>query len=139
MMWQHETTLDSSASPEAIWNLWADVANWGRWNGDIEAIELRGEFVSGAEISMTPTGQETVILRLTEVRQNELFVDEARFDGVVLRTIHRLEPLDHHRVRIIYRMEISGPAADELGPRIGPQITADFPQTIAALAELAEA
>lgn len=138
-MWQYESSLDSSAPPEAIWNLWSEVENWGRWNGDIEAIELRGGFVPGAEISMTPAGQETVTLRLTEVRQNELFVDEARFDGVVLRTIHRLEPLDHHRVRIIYRTEITGPAADELGPRIGPQITADFPQTIAALAKLAEA
>jgi hypothetical protein len=89
-MWQHESTFDSSASREAIWNLWADVENWGSWNDDIEQIELRGDFVPGAEISMTPAGQEAVVLRLTEVRKNELFVDEARFDGVVLRTIHRL-------------------------------------------------
>jgi hypothetical protein len=138
-MWQHESTLDTSAPLEAIWNLWADVANWGSWNGDIEQIELRGDFVEGAEILMTPVGQDAVVLRVTEVRNNELFVDEARFDGVVLRTIHRLEPLADARVRITYRMEITGPAADELGPRIGPQITADFPQAIAALAERARA
>jgi hypothetical protein len=138
-MWQHESTVDTSAAPEAIWNLWADVANWGSWNGDIEQIELRGKFVEGAEILMTPVGQDAVVLRVTEVRNNELFVDEARFDGVVLRTIHHLEPLADGRVRITYRMEITGPAADELGPRIGPQITADFPQTIAALAQRAQA
>jgi hypothetical protein len=36
-------------------------------------------------------------------------------------------------------MEISGPAADELGPTLGPEITADFAETIAALIEHAEA
>jgi hypothetical protein len=138
-MWQHESSLDTSAPLEAIWNLWADVANWGSWNGDIEQIELRGDFVEGAEILMKPVGQDEIVLRLAEVRNNESFVDEARFDGVVLRTIHHLEPLHDGRIRITYRMEISGAAADELGPRIGPQITADFPQTIAALAERAQA
>jgi hypothetical protein len=138
-MWQHESTLDTSAPLEAIWNLWADVANWGSWNGDIEQIQLRGGFVEGGEILMTPVGQDEVVLRLAEVRHNEMFVDEARFEGVMLRTIHRIEPLDDGHVRITYRMEITGPSADELGPRIGPQITGDFPQTIAALAERAQA
>jgi hypothetical protein len=35
-------------------------------------------------------------------------------------------------------MEITGPAADTLGPQIGPEISADFPQTLASLAERAE-
>jgi hypothetical protein len=35
-------------------------------------------------------------------------------------------------------MEISGPAADTVGPEIGPQISADFPETLAALAQHAE-
>ena len=34
--------------------------------------------------------------------------------------------------------EISGPAADQVGPQLGPAITADFPQVLAALAALAE-
>jgi hypothetical protein len=39
---------------------------------------------------------------------------------------------------VTYRMEITGPAADTLGPEIGPQISADFPETMAALVERAE-
>jgi len=35
-------------------------------------------------------------------------------------------------------MEITGPAADALGPQIGPEISGDFPQTLAALVERAE-
>jgi hypothetical protein len=35
-------------------------------------------------------------------------------------------------------MEITGSAADTLGPQIGPEISGDFPQTLAALVALAE-
>jgi hypothetical protein len=35
-------------------------------------------------------------------------------------------------------MEITGPEADTLGPQIGPQITADFPDVLAKLASVAE-
>ena len=63
---------------------------------------------------------------------------EAELGDVVVRTIHRVEPLEGDRNRVVYRMEISGPAADSVGPEIGPQISADFPETLAALAEQAE-
>jgi hypothetical protein len=36
-------------------------------------------------------------------------------------------------------MEISGPAADTLAPQIGPEISSDFPEVLAALAKRAEA
>jgi hypothetical protein len=36
-------------------------------------------------------------------------------------------------------MEISGPAADTVGPELGPRISGDFSETIAALVERAEA
>jgi hypothetical protein len=35
-------------------------------------------------------------------------------------------------------MEISGPAADTLGTELGPAISADFPETLAALIARAE-
>ena len=37
-----------------------------------------------------------------------------------------------------YRTEITGEAAGHIGPELGPQITADFPEVLAALAKLAE-
>jgi hypothetical protein len=40
--------------------------------------------------------------------------------------------------RIIYRTEITSPAAGHVGPQLGPAITADFPQVLASLAKLAE-
>ncbi|MER6564040.1 hypothetical protein ABT300_41245 [Streptomyces sp. NPDC001027] len=44
---------------------------------------------------------------------------------------------DADRVRVVYRMEITDPGAAEAGAHIGPGITADWPDTMASLVELA--
>jgi len=76
--------------------------------------------------------------RIVDLVEAERFVDEADLAGVTVRTTHRLDPLDGGRTRVTYRMEITGPAADEIGPQLGPAITADFPDTMAALVARAQ-
>jgi hypothetical protein len=137
-MWVFEHSVETSAAPEAIWRLWADVENWGTWNADIATIEIRGPFATGTEITMTPPGQDPVELRIAELTEQELFVDEAEIDGLLLRTIHRFDIIGPSRTRVVYRMEITGTAAGEIGPRIGPAVTADWPDTMAALARAAQ-
>jgi len=137
-MWATEHSVETSAAPKEIWRLWADVAGWPDWNGDIERIELVGPFATGGRIVMTPIGQEPIELRIAEAVEPELFVDEAELDEIVVRTIHRVERLDPERVRVTYRIEITGQGADTVGQNVGPEISADFPQTLAALVERAE-
>ncbi|WP_405942175.1 SRPBCC family protein [Streptomyces sp. NBC_00207] len=137
VMWEYEHDIETDAAPEAIWRLWSDVENWGAWNGGIEKIELRGPFAEGAVITMTPPGDEPVELTVTDLGEGEHFTDEARFRPLVLRTTHRLVPLGQGRTKVAYRMEITGEGAAEAGPQIGPGITADWPETMAALVALA--
>jgi uncharacterized protein YndB with AHSA1/START domain len=137
-MWTNEQSIETTASPEAIWRLWTDVAGWPGWNADIEHIEISGPFATGSTIAMTPAGQDPVELRIAEAVEPESFIDEADLGDVVVRTLHSVERVDHDRNRVTYRMEISGPAADSVGPELGPQISGDFPETLAALVETAE-
>ncbi|WP_314224058.1 SRPBCC family protein [Streptomyces zaehneri] len=137
-MWEYEHSIETGATPEAIWRLWADVPNWGIWNAEIERIEIDGPFAEGAQITMTPPGDDAIVLRVAEAVEGERFVDEARFGDLLPRTAHRIDRIDGGRVRVVYRMEITGAGADEAGPQIGPAITADWPDTMAALAGLAQ-
>jgi uncharacterized protein YndB with AHSA1/START domain len=136
-MWSTEHSSETTASPEKIWGIWSDVSRWPEWNGDLERAELSGPFVAGSKITMSPHDGDPIELRLAEVVKPETFVDEAQFGGVVVRTIHRVEALGD-RNRVVYALEISGPEADTLGPQIGPDISADFPEVLAALVERAE-
>jgi uncharacterized protein YndB with AHSA1/START domain len=137
-MWTNEQRIETAASPAAIWRLWSDVAGWPEWNADIEHIEISGPFAAGSTITMTPVGQEPVELRIAEAVEPDQFVDEADLGEVVVRTVHRVERIGGGRSQVIYRMEISGPAADKVGPQLGPQISGDFPEVLSALVERAE-
>ena len=136
--WSTEHTIETSAKPEAIWRLWEDVDSWPSWNADIEHIEIAGPFAVGSTITMTPVGQEPITLKIADVTAPDRFVDEADLGEIVVRTIHRAERLENGRTRISYRMEISGSGADTIGAELGPRISADFPDVLAALVEKAE-
>ena len=130
-MWSREHTAQTDVAPQAIWQTWTEVERWPEWNGDIARITLSGPFAAGSTIAMTTHEQDTVELRIAQVEEGELFVDEAEVAGTTVRTLHRIDRLDDGRVRIVYRLEASGPAAEE----IGPAISADFDETLAALVE----
>lgn len=116
-MWEYEVSVETEAAASTVWR--------------------HGPFAVGTTFRMTPPGDEPVSMRLTEIVEGELFTDEAD-GGDFVRTIHRLLPTADGRTKIVYRTEITGPAADQVGPEIGPAITADFPQVLTALAALAE-
>ena len=137
-MWSTEHSVETKAAPEAVWRLWSDVERWPEWNPDLERAVLTGVFAAGSTITMYQQGGDTIELRIAEAREPEQFVDEADLGDVVVRTTHRLEPVGEGLVRVAYRMEITGPQADTVGPQLGPQISADFPQVLAALVEHAE-
>jgi uncharacterized protein YndB with AHSA1/START domain len=137
-MWQYELSIETLASPDAVWQLWSDIARWPEWNEGIEKITIDGPFAAGTTVTMTAPGEdEPVRLRRAEIVPGELFADEMAADGFAVRTEHRLDPAGGG-TRITYRTRISGPAADQVGPELGPAITADFPQVLSALARLAE-
>jgi uncharacterized protein YndB with AHSA1/START domain len=138
-MWQTEHSIETNATTEAIWQQWTDIEHWPEWNGDIEGIEIDGPLAEGSRILMTPNGQEPVELRIAQAVEPQLFIDEADLGEIVVRTTHRVERLDDRRSQVSYRMEITGPAADTLGRQIGPEISGDFPEVLAALVARAEA
>jgi hypothetical protein len=138
LVWAVEHNVETSARAQDVWRLWADVRRWPEWNAGVERIELRGPFAVGSTILMTPPGDEPVELRITEAIEPELFVDEVDGGDFVVTTTHRVEEIDDERSLITYRMESTGPAAETVGPDVGPEISGDFPDVLAALAAHAE-
>ena len=137
-MWTYEESVDTTASPATVWRYWCDVTQWSRWNTGVVGARIDGEFAAGSVVEMAMPDGESVALVLAEVVADEAFVDVVDLGDVVVRTSHSLEPRADGRTRIRYRTEITGSGVDRLGPQIGPAITADFPQVLAALAALAE-
>lgn len=138
-MWTHELTADSPLAPEAIWAVLADIDSWPRWDTSMESVKLQGPFTVGTRVTMTPKGQDPITSVITEIRESEFYADETDMGEVTLRFSHALTRLPDGGTRIVNRLEISGPAADETGPELGPAITEDFPDAMRALLAYAAA
>lgn len=136
-MWTTERSIEAEVRQEVIWALWENVAQWPAWNAGVERAELSGAFAPGSTITMVPPGEDPIELTIVETEAPERFVDEADLGPIVVRTEHLARPLGDGRLQITYRTEITGPKADTIGPEVGPQITADFPDVLRSLVESA--
>lgn len=69
-----EHSIETSASPEAIWQLFIDVPSWKRWNAGIERIEMTQPFTVGSELAMQPIGGPVLHSRLVDVAPQQALV-----------------------------------------------------------------
>jgi hypothetical protein len=139
-MWTYEHSIETAADAGAIFEILEDVSRWPEWNRGVERIDLSGPFATGTTGVMVIPDQGSLPFRLAWVGEDEGFEDETEIPGadVLVRVRHWLEPVTGG-TRITYRAIVEGPAADALGPEIGPAVSADFPEVMAALAARAEA
>jgi uncharacterized protein YndB with AHSA1/START domain len=136
-MWEYEYTVETTTDQAQLWRCWSEVELWPRWNDGIASITVDGPFAVGMRFVMTPPDSEPVSMQIVEIEDGLSFVDEMDAGDFVVRTIHRLQPHSGGTL-VTYRTEITGPLADSVGPVLGPEITADFPDVIAALVKRAE-
>ena len=133
-MWTATTSIATTASPQALWRLFEDVAGWTTWNAGIERITLDGPFAAGSTFEMKPPGMDAFRSTLRDVRPHQGFVDETVLEDTRFLVSHELQALASGGTRVVYAVRVEGPEAAMLGPLV----TADFPEVLAALKALAE-
>jgi hypothetical protein len=134
-MFAYQHTIETDATPQAVWKLYSDVSTWPRWDDGAEYVQLDGPFTAGAKGIAKFIGQEPLAFVLIEVVPNERFTDQTIVPdaGISVRATHTLVPLANGRTQITHAFAIDGPAAETLGP----MITADVPHTMKNLVRLA--
>jgi uncharacterized protein YndB with AHSA1/START domain len=133
-MWTATASIATSATPQDVWRLFEDVAGWTNWNAGIERIELNGPFASGSTFDMQPPGMEAFTSTLVDVRPHAGFTDETHIAGTRFLVSHELQSLPSGGTRITYTIRVEGLDAETMGP----VVSADFPEVLAALKAIAE-
>lgn len=132
-MWEHVHTAETTARPEAVWQVLRAIDDWAAWDTSMDWVRLNGPFQVGSTVTMKPTGQDPITSVIVAATENTVYADETAFGGVTLRFSHTLEALDGGGTRVVHRLAITGADADRLGPELGPAITEDFPAAMDAL------
>jgi carbon monoxide dehydrogenase subunit G len=135
-MWSTEHTAETTLPRDVVWAALRDLHTGALTYPGADGFELEGPFEAGSQVTVTPVGQESFRSTIVDLVENETYADETTFGDVVLTFRHTLVPTASG-TRVTHRLEIAGPAADDVGPELGPQISADFGESMEALFEQA--
>ena len=136
MAFSFSHSIQTDATPSALWRLYADPDTWPTWDPDAEEVTLDGPFASGSGGTMKFTGQDPLTYTLVDVEPERAFVDVTSVPGATIRFGHRIEPLEEG-VRLTHELQIE--ADEEFANQLGAMISEDIPDSMRRLAELAEA
>ncbi|KQR53387.1 polyketide cyclase [Leifsonia sp. Leaf336] len=135
-MWTTEEVAETTASRSAVWEAVRDLHTGDLTYPGADRFELHGPFEVGTELTVTPEGQEPIRSRIVELSAGRAYADLTEFGEVQLTFRYDLDDREEGTV-VRYSLTIDGADSDTVGPELGPQISADFPASLAAL--LAEA
>ena len=138
-MADNQRSVETSASPAAVWKVWSDTTTWPQWNPDVQAMTLNGPFAAGTTGTMK-TKQGTRQVQLAEVVPGRSFRLET---SVIPLTRFAFEcqvvagPAG--KTTISQAIRVGGPLGSVVGGMMGRQIADTFSALLQGLARQAEA
>jgi hypothetical protein len=135
-MWTYENHQTTAATRPSIWSLYGDVSRWPDWDDAMDRVDLNGPFAVGTEGVMHVKNFGPIPFTLTVVDAPTRFVTRTPMEGFDIIFDHGLTA-ENGTTTIAHWVTIEGPAADIVGPQMGPNITTDIPHAISKIAELA--
>ena len=132
-MWSTEYSTATDLAAPAIWAALSDLHHGVALDGNSDRFELHGPFAVGTELTVTPQGQGSFRSTITELTEDSVYADRTEFGGLILTFRHTLAPLAGGGTRVTHQLVIDGDEAGTMGPELGPQISADFPEAMNTL------
>jgi hypothetical protein len=135
----NERSVETAASPQAVWKIWSDTPRWQEWNPDVQSMTLNGPFAAGTTGTMK-TKQGTRAIQLTDVVAGKSF----RLETTVIPLTRfafecQVAAGPAGKTTISQGIRVGGPLGGLVGGMMGRQIADTFPILLQGLARKAEA
>lgn len=137
-MWRHEYTAETDLEPSAIWASVRALRTGELPTSNGDQLALQGPFAVGSTILTRPEGvSETLASRITELVELRTFAIETVFNGLTLLHRYNISRTNDTTTQITLVLGISGPGAEKIAPEIGPRISADYPEAVQEIIDVA--
>jgi uncharacterized protein YndB with AHSA1/START domain len=138
-MADNQRSVETSASPAAVWKVWSDTATWPEWNPDVQSMTIDGPFAAGSTGTMK-TKQGTRQIQLSDVVPGRSF----RLETTVIPLTRfafecQVVAGPAGKTTISQAIRVGGPLGGVVGGMMGRQIADTFPALLQGLARKAEA
>lgn len=137
-MWKTEHSEVTTASPEAVWRVVADVADWPAWNPGYSTASLDGPASTGTSGSVTlPNGMRRGFT-IVDARPGAAFVIGGSGPGVRQQFSHLIEPLGDGTTKVTMAATMEGLLSPVFARLFGHVIAGYTPTAVRQLVAQAE-
>ena len=135
---EYGTSVETTASPDRVWQIWSDMSTWEEWNPNVSTMDWQGGFVSGSTGVMNTKAGQHHSMQLLDVQPGRGFaLVTSVVPGTKFRFHCRIEPAGA-KTKISQTVEVGGPLGPVMGGMLGPQVSKEFGTLLANLARKAE-
>jgi uncharacterized protein YndB with AHSA1/START domain len=134
-----ERSVETTASPDAVWKLWSDTSTWQEWNPDVQTMTLNGPFAAGTTgVMKTKQGTRQVVL--TDVAPGRSFRLETSVIPLTRFAFDcKIASGPAGKTTVSQSITVGGPLGGVVGGMMSKQIADTFPPLLQGLARKAEA
>ncbi len=132
--------IDMRCSAEALFAVWADVANWHTWDPDTQWARLDGPFATASVGRIKPPKGMSIKMVVTQVTPARSFTVVCPVLGSHMHFEHTLSPLatPEQGVRVTHTVRFTGWLSRLLMRTIGRQVASGLPLTLTRLRAVCE-
>jgi hypothetical protein len=138
-MWKTEHTEVTTASPEAVWAILADLDHWPTWNPGYVEAHLDGPLATGSSGTVRLANGMRRRFMLVEATPLAALVLGGDGPGISQRFVHRIEPLPSGGARVSMTATMEGLLTPILSRLFGKVIAGYYPTAVRQLVAAAEA
>lgn len=132
-----EHTLETTAPAERVWQLWADVAGWPRWDTALVSARLEGPFAHNAQGRLQSKGSPESVFTVVELEPGRSYTFAVPLLFAELRVRRSLAPTPAG-ARFTHQVSFVGPLGWLFGLLLGRQFRGMLPEVMQQLRALAE-
>src|SRR3989442_5252140 len=118
---EYGTSVETTASPDRVWQIWSDMSTWEDWNPNVSTMDWQGGFVSGSTGVMNTKAGQHHSMQLVDVQPGRGFaLVTSVLPGTHFRFRCPIEPAGAE-TKISQTLGSGRPPRPRLGGMLGPQ------------------
>jgi uncharacterized protein YndB with AHSA1/START domain len=137
-MWKTAHTELTSASPDAIWDVIADLDHWPSWNPGIRGAHPEGPVQAGTSGRLTVPNGMSRHFTVLEAKPRASLAVGVSWPGVRQRFQYAIDPIRDDGARVTMVATMDGPLTTIFNRLVGRQIARNYPVALRQLVAAAE-
>ena len=130
-------SLDTKASPKAIWQIWTDVSNWKKWDKGLKMAAMDSAFQLGAKGTITSLEGREAQFKVVEFEPGKSYTYKTKLPLGSLYVKRYLESKDG-KLYFTHEVWFKGLTAGIFAKNFGPEFRRLLPEVMEEVKKIAE-